>query len=191
MYLFGDAGAVTTSDVEIADRVRILRNYGSRRKYVNEVAGVNSRLDELHSAMLRAKLPLLDAWNERRRAIAHRYSDAFAGLPGLVLPYVPEWADPVWHLYVVRHENRDGLQLHLTQQGIGTLIHYPTPPHLSGAYAHLGLKRGAFPIAEEMADHSLSLPIGPHLNSVQVDQVIAAVTEFATSSATSLGSHRP
>ena len=129
----GDAGAVTTNSPELADRIRVLRNYGSRVKYVNEVRGVNSRLDPIHAAVLRVKLAHLDAWNERRRDIARLYSDALMG-SGLVLPHAPEWAEPVWHLYVVRSPERDALQNRLTSAGVGTLIHYPIPPHMQEAY---------------------------------------------------------
>jgi dTDP-4-amino-4,6-dideoxygalactose transaminase len=158
----GDAGAVTTDDPELAERIRVLRNYGSRVKYVHEVEGVNSRLDEIQAAVLRVKLGRLDEWNARRRAVAAVYGEALADSP-LVLPHVPEWAEPVWHLYVVRAPRRDELQRALAEQGIGTLVHYPTPPHLQGAYRSLGMGPGTFPISEEIHREVLSLPIGPHL----------------------------
>jgi dTDP-4-amino-4,6-dideoxygalactose transaminase len=169
---FGEAGAVTTHDAELADRVRTLRNYGSKKKYYNEVKGYNSRLDELQAAFLRVKLGKLDEWNARRRTVAAQYLAELAGLPDLTLPFVPEWAEPVWHLFVVRHPKRDALQQKLTDAGIGTLIHYPVPPHLSGAYADAGWKRGAFPIAEELADTVLSLPMGPHLAKEQAGHAV-------------------
>jgi dTDP-4-amino-4,6-dideoxygalactose transaminase len=171
----GDAGAVVTDDDTLADQVRTLRNYGSRRKYFNEVKGFNSRLDELQAAFLRVKLPVLDEWNQRRREVARHYLQALPGVPGLVLPHVPAWAEPVWHLFVVRHPQRDHLQQRLTEAGIGTLIHYPVPPHLSGAYADLGYRTGAFPIAEELASTVLSLPMGPHLTQAQAAEVVEAV----------------
>ncbi len=174
---FGDGGAVTTNDPEIADRIRVLRNYGSRVKYVNEVQGFNSRLDPIQAAVLGIKLKHLDDWNSRRKALARRYNEALAGSQ-YVLPEVPAWADPVWHLYVIRTPQRDALQAYLTDRGIGTLVHYPIPPHLQQAYAELGYKRGDFPIAEKMADEVLSLPIGPHLTFEQQDQVIAALLDF-------------
>lgn len=158
----GDAGAVTTDDPELAERIRVLRNYGSRVKYVHEVPGVNSRLDEMQAAVLRVKLGRLDEWNARRRAIAEVYDAALDGC-GAVLPHVPEWAEPVWHLYVVRTPRRDELQRSLAEQGIGTLVHYPTPPHLQGAYRSLGMGPGAFPLSEQIHREVLSLPIGPHL----------------------------
>lgn len=172
---FGDAGAVTTDDAELAERIRTLRNYGSKKKYYNEVKGYNSRLDELQAAFLRVKLKKLDEWNRRRAAVANRYLQEFAAIDGLVLPHVPDWAEPVWHLFVVRHAKRDILQQKLTEAGIGTLIHYPVPAHLSGAYAGEGWQRGAFPIAEAVADTVLSLPMGPHLNADEAAQVIATV----------------
>jgi len=176
---YGDGGAITTDDANIADRVRTLRNYGSRKKYYNEVKGYNSRLDELQAALLRVKLKYLDAWNQRRVAIAKRFLQELKPVNGLVLPYVPSSMNPVWHLFVVRHPRRDVLQQKLTAAGIGTLIHYPVPAHLSGAYAGIGWKRGSFPIAEASADAVLSLPIGPHLTSGQTDLVIAAVNSAA------------
>ena len=169
---FGDAGAVTTNDPDLADRVRVLRNYGSRKKYHNEVAGVNSRLDELQAAVLRAKLPVLDAWNARRQRHAQFYREQLHDLPGLTLPGVPVWADAVWHQFVIRHPRRDALQQKLAEAGIGTLIHYPIPPHLSGAYAGQGWNPGAFPVAEQLAATVLSLPLGPHLTSDQATFVV-------------------
>lgn len=170
----GDGGAITTNRADLADRVQVLRNYGSRVKYVNEVQGVNSRLDPLQAAVLSAKLPYLDEWTERRRAIAALYSNGLVG-SGLILPYVPHWADPVWHLYVVRNTERDALQQRLGAGGIGTLIHYPIPPHMQAAYKNLGLASGALPLAQQLSESVLSLPIGPQLPLVDVNRVIAAV----------------
>lgn len=162
----GDGGAITTDDADLCDRLRVLRNYGSRVKYVNEVVGWNSRLDELQAALLRVKLRHLDAWNERRRPLAKLYADSLPRLyPDLVLPVVPDWAEPCWHLYVVQSANRQALQADLTARGVGTIIHYPIPPHLQTAYTHLGYGRGAFPIAERLADQVLSLPMGPHVDA--------------------------
>jgi len=176
---FGDGGAVTTNDARLAERVRSLRNYGSKKKYYNEEKGHNSRLDELQAAFLRVKLKRLDEWNDRRRAIAARYLADLDDQTNLTLPFVPEWAEPVWHLFVVRHLKRNDLQQKLSAADIGTLIHYPVPPHLSGAYADAGWKRGAFPIAEELADIVLSLPMGPHLSQQQVNWVVAEATGAA------------
>ena len=169
----GDGGAVTTNDAQLADRIRVLRNYGSRVKYVNEVQGYNSRLDPLQAAILRVKLAHLDEWNARRSAIAACYQLGLADC-GLTLPHVPDWAEPARHLYVVQHPKRDALHKALAAAGVGTLIHYPIPPHRQKAYAHADWVLGSFPLAERMADEVLSLPIGPHLQSEHVDAVIAA-----------------
>jgi dTDP-4-amino-4,6-dideoxygalactose transaminase len=174
----GDGGAVTTSDAGLAERLRVLRNYGSKLKYHNEVKGYNSRLDELQAALLREKLKSLDQENACRAAQAARYSQLLAG-SGLVLPTVPQWAEPAWHLYTVRTPRRDALQRHLADRGIGTVIHYPIPPHLQAAYAELGLGPGAFPISEAIHREVLSLPLGPHLDDRQVAAVSAAVLSFA------------
>jgi len=168
----GDGGAVTTNDPVLADKVRLLGNYGSKYKYQNEFKGYNSRLDELQAAFLRVKLPVLDAWNARRHAIATRYLRQL-DTTALILPYVPDWAEPVWHLFVVRCKQRYALQKQLVAADIGTMIHYPTPPHLQPAYAELGYTSGAFPIAEAIHREVLSLPIGPHLDAESAAQVIA------------------
>jgi dTDP-4-amino-4,6-dideoxygalactose transaminase len=170
---FGDGGAVTTNDASIADRVRVLRNYGSRTKYLNETQGMNSRLDELQAALLRVKLAHLDEWNDRRKRIAERYCRNLSERSGLTLPYVPPWADPVWHLFVVCHDRRNEIQARLATAGITALVHYPVPPHLSAAYAGLGWPPGSLPIAERLARTVLSLPMGPHLSDQDVDEVIA------------------
>jgi dTDP-4-amino-4,6-dideoxygalactose transaminase len=179
---FGDAGAVTTNDRQLAERVRALGNYGSKQKYYNEFQGFNSRLDELQAAFLRVKLAKLDTWNKKRRLVAERYRQELADFPGFHLPWVPRWSEPVWHQFALRCNDRNELKDSLTQSGIGTLIHYPVPPHLSGAYENAGWKRGDFPIAEEIADTELSLPIGPHLGLDSQTMVIEAVREFANAS---------
>lgn len=171
----GDGGAVTTNDLDLAERIRVLRNYGSQLKYHNEVVGFNSRLDELQAALLRVKLTKLDEWNERRRQVAAHYLWELAGQRQLMLPYVPEWAEPVWHLFVVRHAQRDALQKDLTAAGVGTMIHYPIPPHLQPAYAELDGKEGDFPVSEKMAKEVLSLPMGPHLTETESSSVVSAV----------------
>jgi dTDP-4-amino-4,6-dideoxygalactose transaminase len=170
----GDGGAVTTDDDALADRIRLLRNYGSKHKYVHACKGVNSRLDELQAAFLRVKLRCLDEWNARRTRIATAYS---ATLPGrnVVVPHVPDYAEPVWHLYVVLSEARDALQQELQTAGIGTLIHYPIPPHMQGAYAMRGYSRDAFPLSARLAGQLLSLPIGPAMTDEQAAMVVAAV----------------
>ena len=175
---FGDAGAVTTNDSGLADAVRVHANYGSRTKYHNEVQGVNSRLDPVQAAVLRVKLRRLDEWNARRAVIAHRY---LAGLhdTGLVLPEQLPGADHAWHLFVVRTPARDALQRTLTDAGIGTLIHYPIPPHRQPAYAALAMPEGSLPISERLHREVLSLPLGPHLDAASVDEVIDRVSSFA------------
>jgi dTDP-4-amino-4,6-dideoxygalactose transaminase len=172
----GDGGAITTNNGELAESVRVLRNYGSRVKYVNEVKGSNSRLDPVQAAVLRVKLNHLDDWNTRRAGIAARYSRELAG-SGIITPTVPDWTDPAWHLYVVQHTERDGLQKKLNENGVSTLIHYPIPPHLQQAYVGAKFNTGRFPIAESAAKQMLSLPMGPHLSDQDVSSVIHAIKE--------------
>jgi dTDP-3-amino-3,4,6-trideoxy-alpha-D-glucose transaminase len=174
----GDAGAVLTRDEAWARRVRRLRNYGSETRYHHEERGLNSRLSELQCAFLRGKLPHLSAWNARRRLHADRYLAGLAGVGDLVLPHPPAWGEHVWHLFVVRTHHRDALRTHLSRDGVATQIHYPIPPHLSGAYRDAGWGRGAFPLAEALADEVLSLPIGPHHTADQIDHVIASLRAF-------------
>lgn len=178
----GEAGAVTTDDQALADRVRMLRNYGSEQRYHHLERGRNSRLDPIQAAVLRAKLPVLDAWNERRRAIGRRYVATMLGLPGLTLPQTPG-DDDVQHLFVVRAAERDLLRQRLTEQGIGTEVHYPIPPHRSDAYADLGFAADAFPVANELAAQVLSLPMGPHLAAADAERVVAAMHAAATAPA--------
>lgn len=157
----GDGGAITTNDPQIAERVRILRNYGSKVKYVHELQGINSRLDPLQAAVLRVKLKHLDDWNGRRKAIADEYSLKL-DRSYITLPQVPDWCEPVWHLYVIQSTQRDALQKHMTMSGIGTLIHYPIPSHRQGAYEQK-FKDATYPMADDLSAHCLSLPIGPHM----------------------------
>lgn len=168
----GDAGVVTTNDAETADKVRLLRNYGSRVKYHNEIIGHNCRLDELQAALLRVKLKYLDDWNNRRIQVAQNYLNGLADNKEIVLPYVPEWTQPVWHLFVIRTKERENLIKKLSDNGIGCLIHYPIPPHLSGAYQNCGWERGSFPISERLADEVLSLPMGPHMKNKEIEYII-------------------
>lgn len=173
---YGDGGAVTTNDASLAERVRTLRNYGSREKYVNVVKGVNSRLDELQAAFLRVKLQQLDRWNLLRQSHAGCYSAALAG-SGLRLPDPAANAASVWHLYVVRTARREALQKALQARGVNTLIHYPLPPHLQQAYVELGFKAGSFPLAEKLAGEVLSLPLWPQMSEeicCQVAEIILA-----------------
>jgi dTDP-4-amino-4,6-dideoxygalactose transaminase len=173
----GDGGAVTTNDDDLAEKIRIFRNYGSKNKYHNEVKGFNSRLDELQAAFLRVKLNRLDEWNDRRRNVAKRYLQKLSGIPSLVLPYVPEWADPAWHLFVVQHQQRDQLKILLSDANIETMIHYPIPPHLQHAYIELGYSKTTFPIAEQIANEVLSLPIGPHLSDSEQATIISVMLQ--------------
>jgi dTDP-4-amino-4,6-dideoxygalactose transaminase len=169
----GDGGAVTTDDPELAETIRILANYGSAKKHMHVLKGVNSRLDPIQAAILRVKLEHLDAWNARRSGIAAHYSARLAG-SSLVLPSVPHWAVPAWHLYVVQSDDRDRLQGSLAEAGIGSQIHYPMTPHRQNAYRDLALPAGSCPIAERLAERALSLPIGPHMTLAEADGVIDA-----------------
>lgn len=170
----GDAGAVTTRDVGLAERIRELRNYGSRVKYVNDRIGINSRLDPVQAAVLSVKLAHLDLWNERRQEIALRYLSGLQGC-NLILPVLPVGDRSAWHLFTIRCVNRDRLQAWLSADGIQTGIHYPIPPHRQKAYAGLQFSDAALPLATQMAGTTLSLPIGPHLAQADVDRVIASV----------------
>lgn len=175
----GDGGAVTTDDPKLAARLRMLRNYGSKEKYVHEMVGINSRLDPIQAAVLRAKLPSLDAWNDRRRSVAAAYDDGLADLP-LVLPTKGKEGS-VYHLYVVRHPRRDLLRSALAERGIETLIHYPLPPHRQKCYARTSLGACDLPIADQLAAEVLSLPIGPHLSKDEVASIIKAVRDGLSS----------
>jgi dTDP-4-amino-4,6-dideoxygalactose transaminase len=167
----GDAGAVTTDDDEIADQIRVLRNYGSRVKYENEVIGHNMRLDELQAAFLSVKLKYLKHWTSQRQVVAHWYHEMLKDIEGIILPQCAEYATHVYHLYVIRTRQRDSLQQHLMASGIGTLIHYPIPPYAQQAYKHLGFSKADFPIAEEIADTCLSLPLWPGMTQNEVAYV--------------------
>lgn len=175
----GDGGAVVTNDLKLADRVSVLRNYGSRTKYYDEEKGFNSRLDELQAAFLRVKLRRLNEWNGRRKKIAEQYLSKFEGL-GLTLPFVPDWASPVWHLFVLRSKNRDFLQESLRDQGVDTMIHYPIPPHLSRAYNDgVASLYGQLKATEKLANEIISIPIGPHLRSEDIDEVTSKLRSLA------------
>ena len=174
---YGEAGAITTNDAALAECIRVLRNSGSRVRYHNEVPGYNSRMDELQAAFLRVKLRHLDAWNARRSTIAQLYISQLSALSSdLILPIVPAWADPVWHLFVIRHPRRDLLQQYLTEHGIQTIIHYPIPPHLSGAYS--SFHGVPLPIAAGLAKQVLSLPIGPHMPDPHITWVVGTLSDF-------------
>ncbi|MER2520128.1 MAG: DegT/DnrJ/EryC1/StrS family aminotransferase [Bdellovibrionales bacterium] len=178
---FGDGGAVLTSDDALADTVRTLRNYGSKVKYHHLLQGRNSRLDELQAAMLRVKLRKLQEWNDRRRHVADRYLKEMRGCE-MILPHVPDWAEPVWHLFVIRAKDRDRLQKDLAASGVQTLIHYPTFPHEQPCYKEL-LLSNKFPETSKIAHELLSLPISPHMTEIQIDAVIESVKRATLKSA--------
>ncbi|WP_340148665.1 DegT/DnrJ/EryC1/StrS family aminotransferase [uncultured Sneathiella sp.] len=167
---FGDGGAVTTDNAELFNKVKILRNYGSGQKYVNEVKGYNSRLDPIHAAVLDVKLKYLDEWNDRRSKVAAYYSKHLQNSDWR-LPFAPNWAKPVWHQYIVRTSQREATMSALQEQGVATFIHYPIPPHLQDAYSELNYGVGDFPIAEAMAKEVMSIPIGPHITEEEVKYV--------------------
>ncbi|HQQ36319.1 MAG TPA: DegT/DnrJ/EryC1/StrS family aminotransferase [Rugosibacter sp.] len=171
----GDGGAVLTNDNAIAEKVKQLRNYGSKVKYQHDLAGYNSRLDEMQAAFLRVKLAVLDEWNARRQAIATQYSTLLTGA-AIDLPLVPEYAEPVWHLYVIRSKQRDALKAHLEQQGVSTVIHYPIPPHRQGCYQDF--KRHNLPIAEMLAGEVLSLPMSPIMTVEDVEFVAHGIVTY-------------
>jgi len=170
----GDAGAVVTNSDLIADKIRVLGNYGSRTKYFNEVQGFNSRLDEMQAAILRVKLRFLEKDNKLRQKLALYYCDHIEN-DQIIMPFVPQKMDPVWHLFVIRHPERDALQKKLKEAGIETLIHYPIPPHLTDAYKTLNIARGSFPITEKIASEIISLPMGPHLTENDLEYVCQAI----------------
>jgi len=174
----GDAGAVTTNNLALAKRILLLRNYGSSKKYVNESIGYNMRLDELQAAFLSIKLKCLPEWTLQRQKIAGWYGQALRGVGDLILPTTLAGSTHVFHLYVIRTKLRDALQDYLTSKEIGTLIHYPIPPHLQEAYRQLGFTKGDFPIAEEIADTCLSLPIWPGMTEEHVNSVTTMIVSF-------------
>jgi dTDP-4-amino-4,6-dideoxygalactose transaminase len=176
----GDAGAVTTNNADLAQQIRLFRNYGSGQKNLHELLGYNSRLDELQAALLQVKLRYLTAWTHQRRQLAAWYTEQLGGIPELQLPAIATGTEPVWHLYVVHTARRTELQQHLAAQGIETLVHYPVPPHLQPAYAHLGLRTGALPIAEGLAVACLSLPLWPGMTHNMIVTVGQAIRTFYT-----------
>jgi dTDP-4-amino-4,6-dideoxygalactose transaminase len=175
---YGDAGAITTNDPLLADRTKIIRNYGSEKKYYNSELGINSRLDEIQAGFLSIKLTFLQDWNAERNTIAQWYLNSLNNIPELTLPIVAPDCTSVYHLFVIRTPKRDELQTYLNQNGIGTLIHYPVPPHLQEAYAFLHYKKGDFPIAEKIAETCLSLPIYPGITKQEVDYICTTIKQF-------------
>lgn len=174
----GDAGGVTTNDDVLNNKLRVLRNYGSEKKYYNETIGYNMRLDECQAGFLSVKLKYLNQWTKERQQIADWYNEALNDVDGLILPEIAQGATHVYHLYVVRVKQRDQLQKYLASNGVHTLIHYPIPPHLQQAYQHLNFKKGDFPIAEEIANTCLSLPLWPGMIKDDVEQVAGVIKEF-------------
>lgn len=172
---FGDGGAVTTNDDELAESIKTMRNYGSHKKYVNDVIGYNSRLDELLASFLRIKLRVLDEWNNHRKNIADWYIENIPkNFPEWILPKIPEKSTPCWHLFVIGTKNRDEMQKKLLENKIKTQIHYPIPPHLQKAYSYLGYQSGDWPIAEKLANQVLSLPMGMHLSIDMLEKSVFA-----------------
>lgn len=177
MGAFGDAGAIVTDDEAIQTDVKVFRNYGSEKRYYNKVVGTNSRLDELQAALLRVRMAHMEEITEEKRAIADKYTEGIKN-PCIGLPKVRKGADSVWHQYVIRCKERDRLMEYLKERQIGTIIHYPIPPHMSEAYQYLGFKKGDFPIAEAYADEVLSLPIYNGITKEEQDYVIDALNRF-------------
>ena len=176
----GDAGGVTTDDDKLAERIRSLRNYGSRRKYFNDIVGFNSRLDEFQAAILSVKLATLDEDNAHRTEIAHCYSSLLSGIPELVLPVVLPDCRSAWHLFVVRHPARDQIAATLAENGIGTMVHYPIAPHRQQAYARHAPSYASLPVAERLQHEVLSLPIGPTLSPAEATRVANCLLENLT-----------
>lgn len=174
----GDAGAITTNNETLYKKACVIRNYGSQKKYYNEVKGINSRLDELQAALLNVKLPIMDSWNKERNNIANQFNNKLKGVGDLILPVLANGCTSNFHLYVVRTKKRNELQEYLTKNDIGTLIHYPVPPHLQEAYKEMNYTEGDFPLAEEIAETCLSLPIYPGLNSQDIDTICNAIKSF-------------
>lgn len=175
---YGDAGAITSNNPDLIQKAFTIRNYGSNKKYYNEVKGINSRLDELQAGFLSIKLKYIDNWTRERQAIASTYNQLLKGLNDVVIPETAAGATHVYHLYVIRTSKRDALQQHLTAQGIGTLIHYPLPPHLQEAYKDLNFKKGDFPLAEAIAETCLSLPMYPGLSAEEINKVCDSIKAF-------------
>lgn len=174
----GDAGAVTTNNATLLRKIKVLRNYGSEKKYINEVQGVNSRLDEIQAAILNVKLTSVHNWNKERQDIAAKYDDLLQGVGDIIAPSVNELSTHVYHLYVIRTKRRDQLKAHLEKDHIQTIVHYPVPPHLQKAYRELGYRKGSFPIAEELARTSLSLPVWPGMNDDLIGKVVDSIRSF-------------
>ena len=176
----GDAGAITTNDMNLYYKAKIIRNYGSEKKYQNQIKGVNSRLDEIQAAILSIKLSYLHKFTEQRAELADLYNSYLSSISEIIIPYTNINATHVYHLYVIQCKNRDSLKKHLENKGVSTLIHYPIPPHLQSAYSDLGYKIGDFPIAEKLANDCLSLPMYPGLTSIQIQYISECIKSFYT-----------
>lgn len=174
---FGDAGALVTSEQALADRARALREHGQTAKYLHSFEGFTARLDTIQAVALEHKLPLLEGWNDQRRSAAALYLEALDGIGDITLPSVPAGSKPVWHLFVIRTTDPEGLSAHLRERGVGTGRHYPAPVHLTEAYARLGYHEGAFPVAEAAAREVLSLPIYPGITETQIEYVVDSIRE--------------
>jgi dTDP-4-amino-4,6-dideoxygalactose transaminase len=174
----GDAGAITSNDEALIKQIKVLRNYGSQVKYYNDVKGVNSRLDELQAALLNVKLKYLPSDTKERQRLAAIYDEQLSGIEGLTLPQNAENCTSVYHIYQLRTSQRDAMQKYLTEHGIGTVIHYPVPPHLQNAYSELNYQKGDFPIAEKIANETLSIPLYQGMTEAQQMQVIEKIRTF-------------
>jgi dTDP-4-amino-4,6-dideoxygalactose transaminase len=178
----GEAGAITSSDAQMAQRMKMLRDHGQAKKYYHDLEGYNGRLDSIQAGWLTVKLRHLGTWNESRRSLAHRYHELLAEAKAAVtIPFEAPWTKGVFHLYVVRVQNREALIGYLAAAGIGAGIHYPIPLHLQKAYQHLGYKKGDFPVTERVSAEIISLPMFPQLTHHQQDEVVSKVKEFAES----------
>ena len=173
----GEAGAVTTNDPDLAQKIRMLRDHGQSEKYYHDIEGYNGRLDAIQAGILRLKLDRLAQWNSQRREKAETYRELLGSVTGVTLPVEPRWARAVYHLYVIRIQDRNGLQDSLKAAGIGTGVHYPIPLHLQKAYRTLGYAKGDFPVAERVASEILSLPMYPQLTRFEQEDVVQAVRE--------------
>lgn len=174
---FGDAGAITTNNKEIAENIKVLRNYGSEKRYHNKVVGYNSRLDEIQAGLLRIKLSHINELQKEREFIANRYLNEINS-SNIKLPLVNQNCTSAWHLFVLYVENRPRFIQYLNENGVGNLVHYPIPPHLSEAYSYLGYKEGSFPVAEDYADKVISIPIFNGMNDKEIDYVINVVNRY-------------
>ena len=174
----GDAGAVSTNSEKLAERVRVLKNYGSQKKYYNEVVGYNKRLDELQAALLRVKLKSLDGWTKMRQELAVQYDEMLDGVGDLILPSIQPGSSHVYHLYVIQSDARDELQQFLSKHNVGTLIHYPVPPYLQQCYSSLNLSKGAFPVSSQLSNSILSIPLWPGMTNIQQEYVADTIKKF-------------